>query len=106
VINEKQKQRLITNWGERADALACNAEVRLYDANGPWECYIYALNPDNDDEVMAIVNAETVETCTCSILELCSMYDSDGGSLRLDRCFRPRDAQTILKKLREGYVRD
>ena len=105
MITETQKQRLMANWGERADSLACNAEIRLYDANGPWECYIYAINPDNEDEIMAIVKAEMVETCTCSLTELMSMYDLEGQPIRQDRCFRPRHAEVILKRLQEGYVR-
>jgi hypothetical protein len=99
-----QRQRLRLNWGERADAMECNAEVRIYDPSSAWECYIYALSP-YDDEIATveaygkpIVVSHGIDT----IQRLTSLYNENGERMKIDKEFKPRAVKEILKKLKLG----
>lgn len=108
LINPKESERLQENWGEKADALACNAEVRLYDPMSAWECYIYAQNPENDDEVMCIIstgkNSEiSIEEWTLDAIRF--LYNGEGVGVDRDDEYRPRLASEVFKQLhRKKYV--
>ncbi len=94
-------QSLQNNWGEKAEALACKALLRLFDPMSCWECFIIAQNPQDEDEVYCILHAETVEVCTCSLKELLSMYNSEGEQIQRDSEYRPRLASEIYRQLTE-----
>ena len=95
------KQNLQNNWGEKAEALACKAMLRLYDPLSTWECYVLAMNPQDHDEVYCILHGASVEVCTCSMKEILSMYNNHGDGVQGDLQFRPRCAKQIYDKLME-----
>ena len=95
------RDKLIDNWGEKAEALACKALIRLYDPLSALECYILAMNPQDEDEVYCILHGSSVEVCACSMQELLSMYNNHGEGVQRDLQFRPRCAQEIYRKLTE-----
>ena len=89
------------NWGEKAQNLECRAEVLVYDPISPWKCYIYAMNPDDEDEIECIVAGFGLETTTWSLKELFSRFNSHGESVQVDHEFRPMHAATLLKELKD-----
>jgi hypothetical protein len=96
-----QRQKLLASWGERADSLAATAELRVYDPLSCWECFIYALNPDDQDEIACILHGFTVETCNWRLSELASHFNANGEAPIVDKEYRSREANVILKMLRD-----
>lgn len=78
----------------------------MYDPlSSSWECYIYAVNPEDEDEVLCIINCFDVTTDKCSLKELSSMFNSQGEGLQIDHEYRPRNAQVLYKILQENKKR-
>lgn len=102
MLNNKSFESLKKNWGDRADSMQCRAEIRLYDPNSKWQCYIYAVNPEYLDEIQCIIRGFDVEILTCSLQEILSCYNSEGESPRVDIDYRPIQCEEILKLLRSG----
>lgn len=100
MISASQKEKLKASWGEKADCLATVAELRVFDPLSPWECFIYAMNPEDEDEIACILHGFTVEVCHWRLSELASHFNAEGESPIVDREFRPRKAETILRMLR------
>lgn len=101
MLSRKQIDRLASNWGEPADSLACMAEVRVYDPLSRWECYIYAINPDDEDEVCCLINGFFVEVCEWRLSELSSCFNVAGYAPMVDMEYRPRRADELFKILME-----
>lgn len=107
MLNHNQKQKLIQNWGDKAESMACRAEVRLYDPKSAWECYLYAMNPENDDEVMCITkyflnDCALTEHNSLKWLEGC--FNEYGEPPQIDTEYRPRRAAELFKRLNEGIL--
>jgi hypothetical protein len=105
MINLKQKEKLMASWGEKASSMACMAEVRVYDPLSPWECYIYALNPEDEDEICCIIKGFFVEVCDWRLSELSNRYNADGERVQIDYEYRPRRAAELFKILNQGAIR-
>ncbi len=107
MISDKQKLKLMTFWGDQAESMACMAEVRVYDPLSDWQCYIYAVNPNNDDEIMCLIcvgkGALPMPT-HWTLSELKRLYNSQGEGVEVDREYRPRRVDEIYKKLSETGV--
>ncbi len=105
LVNAKQMLKLLTNWGDRAESMACKAEVKLHDPLSGYECYIYALNPADQDEISCIINAESLEVASWRISDLSKLFNSEGEGLCQDEEYRPRMAAELFKTLSEkkGY---
>lgn len=99
------KEKLKKNWGERAEALQCLAEIRLYDPLSPWQCYILALDPEDETTVFCIIsggnNLEAMAT-TWTLYEIAMLYNAYGEGVKIDQEYRPRKAEIIFKELQEG----
>lgn len=99
-------EKLKINWGEKADSLEVMAEVRIYNTSPNWECYIYALNPENNDEFQGIWNSANgidVQLIDCwSLQALSEHYNSEGEYPKIDSDFRPRLASEIYKQVRKN----
>lgn len=100
LISDKQKNSLMKNWGARAEAMDCFAEVKLSDLDGYCAFYIYAMNPCNPDEVMAIIHLVEAFTACCSLKEIALFHNSRGETLEIDREYRKKKANVILRELR------
>ncbi len=93
------KQRLKANWGDKATALACYAEVRYYDPLSCWECFLLALEPTDEDTMYCIIKGDNVEVCEYSLKKLYSLFNAEGVSPRYDVYFRRQRADVLLRKL-------
>ena len=105
LLSDKQKERLKANWGEKADSLACYAEVRVYDPLSPWECYLYAMNPEDEDEVETIVKASKMMPASLErwyMTNILGLFNQDGEGVEVDEEYRPIRASELFKKLNEG----
>lgn len=106
MLNNKQKNKLLNNWGEQADSLACKAELRVFDPLSSWQCFIIALNPEDGDTIACIISADKSlppEYTEWSLKELAMLYNSYGEPPIVDYEYRPRNAEQIFKQL-ESYV--
>lgn len=101
MINSAKKKKLMEAWGAPAENMECLAQVRVYDALSPWQCYILAMNPADGDEISCIISALQVEVCMWSLAELGKLYNSDGEPVLIDKEYRPRKASEIYKKLQK-----
>jgi hypothetical protein len=82
--------------------MACMAEVRVYDPLSSWECYIYALNPQDEDEICCIIKGFFVEVTTWKLSEIQQRFNSEGEHVVVDNEFRPRRAAELFKILSRG----
>ncbi len=101
MLTTKQLEKLKASWGEKASSMACMCEVRIYDPLSPWSCYIYAVNPDDEDEISCIITGFEVETCTWRLSELTSRFNAEGEPPQVDYEYRPRRAAELFKILSE-----
>lgn len=101
MLNTKQKDKLKANWGDKASAMACMAEVRVYDPLSPWECYIYALNPEDEDEICCIINGFSLEICEWRLSEIATRFNAEGEAVQMDNEYRPRRAAELFKILNQ-----
>lgn len=102
MLSEKLKEKLMANWGDKAECLACNAEAKLYDPMGKWECYLIAINPEDHDEGKAIiVDAERgVSTYSIFVPQMLSRWNGYGDFMQFDEYFVPRNASALLQTLK------
>lgn len=105
MLSNLQKENLFKSWGEIADSMQCKAEVRVYDPLSSWECYIYALNPEDEDEMCCVINGFYVEAIKWRLSDLFSYYNMHGEAAEIDYEFRPREIGEIYKilKSKEDY---
>lgn len=99
MLHHEVREILMNNWGEKADSMACLAEVRVYDPLSSWECYIYAMNPEDEDEIACIIAGFEVEVCDWRLSELNSVFNETGDTPELDTEYRPRRAAELFKWL-------
>lgn len=93
------------SWGEKAEAMQCYAEWRFYDPTSAWECYVYAVNPEDEDTCMCIIRVNTPfsgEIVEWSLNAIRSLYNEQGEGVVLDHDFRRIRACELFKKLNEG----
>lgn len=104
MINASQREKLKASWGEKAESMQCYAEVRVFDLSSAWECYIYALNPEDDDEVRCIVKVSRhAEACAIPwhLKDILSLYTQSGEGVEVDKEYRPMRTAELFKKLNE-----
>lgn len=95
------KQRLLNNWGDKASAMACYAEVKLWDRRSGWAVYIMAMNPEEEDEVYGILHTDRIEVGAYTMKELGASYNTYGEYPVLDPDYRRRWASELFKQLNE-----
>lgn len=98
-FHPKINKALRDNWGEKADCLACDALVRLFDEHSGYQCFLIAQGPD--DEYLAIVCGFTVYIDTIYYHDILSQYNERGEGLKIDGDFRPIESSRLLKKLKK-----
>src|ERR1043166_3094410 len=102
MLSQKQTEKLKANWGELTETMECNAEVRVYDPLSDYECYIFGINQENEDEILCIINISGAEVAQWSLKELEACYNSHGEGLQVDFEYRPRQAKEIYRRLIRG----
>lgn len=100
MITNDQRERLLRNWPV-ASALHCNAEVRLYDPLSKWECFLIGMNPQEENEVMAIISGHSLTVDIEILDEILSSYNVEGQNPLIDDEYSPRHAVNVLKHLRD-----
>jgi len=103
MINEATTQKLKDNWGDKAECLACNAEIKLFDPLSCWECYILAINPNDENECKVILVNEAKEVLVLDTLmqDLLGRWNGEGEFMEIDHMFKPRQASSLFKILNE-----
>jgi len=102
MLNSAQIDKLKANWGQKADSLACYAEVRVYDPLSFWECYIFAMNPEDDDEIECIVKVGKDQPASVEkwfMTNIKGLFNSHGEGVQVDDEYRPRRAAELFKQL-------
>lgn len=89
--------QLNDNWEDLKIVTARNAELRVYDTCSKWECYILAQNPFEEDEIICIINADSLELCRWRWSSIHSMFNEHGETPKIDRHFRPCTVDQIIK---------
>lgn len=97
MLSDTIKDKLRANWA-LADTLIVKAYARYYDKTAKWECYIYALNPDDDNEIKCvIINRDSKSLVGWNLEDLYACYDQWGEPYQLDAGHVPRIAADIYK---------
>ncbi len=103
MINAKLKEILKDNWGERAESLNCYAEVKFFDEKSRWACYVYAMNPQDENEIACIIdNGGELEETTWFLSEMLQCYNDLGEHPTIDKEYRKIKASHLFKILRRG----
>ena len=104
MLNDTQIEKLKSNWGARAETLACYAEVRLFDPCSSWQCFIIAINPNDEDEINCIISTNlkaSPEVILWTLSGVYSLFNSQGEGVEVDQSYRPIRAAELFKKLSE-----
>jgi hypothetical protein len=80
----------------------CYSEVKFIYNSSQWACYIYALNPTDEDTIQCLMSTPYVHTREWSLNELYFAYDSDGEHPFVDQEFRKIRVAELFRKLSEG----
>jgi hypothetical protein len=103
MLSEKVKESLMLNWGSKAESMNCYAEVKLSLEECFWHCYIYAIDPEDEDKILCITqDPGSVCTIEWSLKELFLLYDLNGEPPVIDDQFRRTRASELFKRLSEG----
>ena len=101
-IPEDRKKALLRNWGPMAESLDCVAEIKVIDQREHWACYVFAMNPENEDEIACLFHDKLggIEIWDWSWHELCQLYDGEGEYPMLDPEYRRIRVTALLKRLK------
>lgn len=99
-LTEKIKDILKSNWGDKACALDCYAEVKLIDPLSSWQCYLFAMDQD-DDTVMCLIyhKAKGIDIYKTSFKELSAEYNEEGEYPIIDEEFRRIKIDQLVRRL-------
>ena len=103
ILTQALKDKLKANW-LLAESMACKAELRVYDPLSVWQCYLIAMNPQDENEVACILST-TMGHCIYTlwtIKEINDLYNWEGEKPSIDLEYRPRMASQIFKQLNGG----
>ncbi len=103
MISDKIKKKLMENWGAKAEAMDCFCELKLFYLDSNWSCYIFAMNPDDDDEIRCIISVNCLALeVTYSFRDILISCTAQGENPIVDEEFRPIKANELFKKLNGG----
>ena len=102
MLTPKQQEKLITNWGDKASALECNAEVRFYDPRSHWACYIYAMDPWDMDTILCLINGITLSIEEWKLSDIQKLINDEGDPPLVDEHYRPKKVSRLFKQLKEA----
>lgn len=99
MLSQRVKEALKKNWGEKADALDCYAEVKLIDPLSSWACYIFAMD-ENEEMVQCLFysNALGLEISKECISYIHSTYNEEGQNPVIDHEYRRMRVTEILRR--------
>ena len=100
MLSYNVKEKLKRNWGDKASALDCYAEVKLIDPISSWCCYIFAM--DEEEELVQCLiysNAIGVDICCQRIDDIYTMYNEEGEHPIIDEEYRKMRVTALLRRL-------
>lgn len=71
-----------------------------------WQCYILAVNPNDEDDIYCIISPDKnmePEVCVWSRYVMSMLYNAVGEEVKQDTEYRPRIASEIYKQLKGAY---
>ena len=103
MISQQICDALKANW-PLAESMQCKTLIRIIDPNQSWACYIYAMDPQNEDTVMCISEKQSriirhVFTSEMSLNTIQNAYNQFGEYPIIDTEFRPQWTFHLFKKL-------
>ncbi len=100
VLSHNLKQKLKKNWGEKATALDCYAEVKFIDPLSSWACYIFAMD-ESEELIHCLLYSDLmgVEIYTQCISDIHAMYNEEGENPMIDNEFRRTKVTELLRRL-------
>ena len=103
ILNQRIKDKLKENWGERAIALEVYAEVKLFDPLSSWICYLFAMD-ENEQYVQGLFysNLCGYEIEIMEWNDLQNMFNEEGDNPQIDEEYRRMTVKEILKRLRRN----
>src|SRR6185295_19301321 len=102
MLSNKHRDALIANWGDNTESLCVYAPVRVYDAHGPWQCFLVAMNPDWQNEIFCIISSGCKSDAfigAWSLDDMSAMYNSHGEPLEVDQEYSLKLASQIIREL-------
>lgn len=109
MISPNQTKKLKENWGDKASALSCKCEVCFVSKDFSWKCYIYAMDPQDENRILCVVKISrnrpaSLESWTMQ--EIMGLFDHNGEGVEIDKEFRPIMADVLLKNLNRNHIYD
>ncbi len=107
VLNKQTIDKLKSSWGDKATSMACMAEVRVYDPLSSWECFIFAMNPEDEDEIECIVKVSKHQPPSVErwfVTNIKGLFNQEGEGVEVDKEYRPRRTAELFKKLSEHCI--
>ena len=102
MISQTEINNLIANWGDSmGEMIQKNAMIRIFDHLSKWECFLIAINPEDQDEVFCLLNGFHPELDIWRLTEIFECYNKDGDHPRIDDRFVPINARQLLQNLKE-----
>lgn len=100
MLSEALQEKLKKNWGEKADALECYAEVRLHVPGTKIELYLLAINPDTQytEEEILVLSPLFEETAIMTWEDIENIHGVHGEELQIDEEYRPKIAKYLIKR--------
>lgn len=96
-------EELKTAWN-KADMLEVFALFRIDDPAGGLTFYVLAVDPDDEDQMMCIVDSPvSLEVTAVNMKDVFALHDNEGNKARIDPGFRPINAYTLFNKLRKKH---
>lgn len=103
MLPENITRLLKDNWQDEITSLYGYCYVKFIDKYSDWSCYIYAINPRDEDEILCVLNVPYVECCKWSMRDLQHSYNECGEHPVIDHEFRRTPVQNVLKRLNGFY---
>ena len=99
MLDDDVIERLKKNF-EHVDALGGIAEVRLYDPLSSWECYILAIDPENEEfAAVMMCDGGRLWFEEVSLHDLLLKHNLDGELMEIDHDFIPCSVLELHKTL-------
>lgn len=99
MIPEKIKSLLKENWGDKASAMNCYAEIKFIDTLVTWACYVYAMDMDENEICCLIYSPSTGLTDVKSTYaDLQAVYNQNGDNPVVDHEYRRTHVTELLKR--------
>lgn len=99
MINHSTRMQLLDNWGDEMYALEKLAPVKFHEPHSGFECYVIALDHEDNDTIYVLVHNKEISISLWSLRDLYLWMNRNGDKLEVDDEYRPRKAKEIFSRL-------